>query len=1605
MSSGEQLGDLQSHQQHGEVEEDTVIIINSNSSTISIIISRRRSVTTSGGSMSVEARLGAGCDGMRVRGGSRPVPDQDRNRRIRNPDRDQWIRDRDQWIRDRDLLERPSYCDAEFALEQIAKGRATGRHAPLWLRARLQAVLFELGCRIHAHCGKVLFLGLLVFGAFAVGLRVASVETDIEELWVEVDGRVSRELAYTRLKIGEDAGTSPQMLIQTGRSGGGGIGAEKARQQLTPEGLRQHLVSAQAASRTQVTLYGKEWTLDKLCFKSGIPIFEISLVDQLVERLFPCVVITPLDCFWDGAKLQEGFIYLPGQPVIRWTNLDPERLLETLGRVLDVSQLERLLQRAGVGRAYMDRPCLEPSDPDCPDTAPNKHSGQAPDVAGELSGGCYGFSRRYMHWQEELIVGGAARNGSRLLTAQALQTVFHLMSADQLFRTFKGDYEMHDVNWNREKAAAVLDAWQRKFVQVVQQSVPPNSSHVVSSFTQTTLKDILRSFSSVSAVRIAGGYLLMMVYSCMTMLRWECGRSQGAVGLAGVLLVALSVASGLGLCSLIGISFNAATTQVLPFLALGIGVDDVFLLAHCFTEMGQQTNIPLERRTGECLKRTGTGVALTSINNMAAFFMAALIPIPALRAFSLQAAVVVVFNFAMVLLIFPSILSLDLQRREEGRLDLLCCFYSPSAMRPSRPQAPAFRELAAAAAAVAAGGDVSPPPPYSSPTGFPETHITMHSTVEVQYDPASQQCVTTVRPCTEVTFRPRSLGPEPSVALASTSSPPSSSGTVVVPESASSTRDLLADHGATTAERPPPAWTRWSLQEFARTRYAPWLLLRRTKVAVLSAFMCLLALCLYGTTRVRDGLGLADVVPRGTREHAFLTAQAAYFSVYGAYLVTTEGVDYPRAQESLYRLHDALHGLPYTLRGPDGALPRTWLHHFRDWLQGLQVAFDEDWRSGRIRREEFRNGSDDGVLAYMLLIQTGDASAPFNYAQLQSRRLVNDRGLVDVDGFYTFLTAWVTNDPLAYAASQANLRPEPPEWLFSRFNTAPDVMRIKPAERIEFAQLPFYLAGLSESADHVRAIERVRAVCESFAAGGLPSYPAGYPFLFWEQYVGLRHWLLLALSVGLACTFLVCALLLLNPWTAGLLVAVLATMTVELFGMMGLMGIQLSAVPVINLVAFVGMGVEFTMHVTLGFLTATGDRDSRAVRSLQHMLAPVLDGAVSTLLGLVMLVGSEFDFIVWYFFAVLTIMTVLGLLNGIVLLPVLLSIVGPPPEVTPAGGGSRLPTPSPQPPPYPARRGRGGGGDAGGGGGNSGRRPPFPPSYPGLGARHARPGESSAATTTGTTPSSSSITESSDSECCSESAASLSTSPGDGASCAAGNACRHGHRDHNHRHHRHHQQQQQQQQQQQHRLHQVREHDYHHQQQQQQHQQRPHAGSGGGRRAGHPRVTFVQPAGQCLEMGAMQYRARPRPRPQQEQQQQHGGVASADCTTSLQQQQQQQQWASQPARLHGRSGADSTDSPHAGPGRGRTSGHQAWGEGRGRRAGATAPAGPFATVTATTSVTVALLRPGAGPAAPVAPVAPAARAPAPFAGDPHVPAYDAGECDSDCGRRCRHHHK
>lgn len=168
-------------------------------------------------------------------------------------------------------------------------------------------------------------------------------------------------------------------------------------------------------------------------------------------------------------------------------------------------------------------------------------------------------------------------------------------------------------------------------------------------------------------------FFFQLVYAGVALLRWrDPVRSQAGVAIAGVMLVCATVAAGLGFCALLGIPFNAATTQIVPFLALGLGVHDMFLLTHTYAELSVN-EVPSGEQTGVVLKRTGLSVLLTGISNVSAFFAAALIPIPALRVFCLQAGILLLFNLAAMLLVFPAMVSLDLRRRRSGRADILCC--------------------------------------------------------------------------------------------------------------------------------------------------------------------------------------------------------------------------------------------------------------------------------------------------------------------------------------------------------------------------------------------------------------------------------------------------------------------------------------------------------------------------------------------------------------------------------------------------------------------------------------------------------------------------------------------------------------------------------------------------------------------------------------------------------------------------------------------------------------------------------------------------------------------------------------------------------------------
>ncbi|KAL0850981.1 hypothetical protein ABMA28_006876 [Loxostege sticticalis] len=1098
-----------------------------------------------------------------------------------------------------DLYIRTSWVDAALALSELEKGNIEGGRTSLWIRAWLQEQLFILGCFLQGDAGKVLFVAILVLSTFCVGLKSAQIHSRVDQLWVQEGGRLEAELKYTAKALGEADFSTHQLIIQTAKDPDASL--------LHAGALLDHLKVVHAATRVTVHMYDLEWRLKDLCYSPSIPDFEAEHIENIFDNIVPCAITTPLDCFWEGSKLlgPDNPIYVPIlKNKLQWTQLNPQDVLEevkTLKIQFPWRTMEAYMKRAGITYAYMKKPCLDPTDPQCPETAPNKKSGHIPDVAAELSHGCYGFAAAYMHWPEQLIVGGATRNStSALRSAKALQTVVQLMGEREMYEYWSDHYKVHHVGWNQEKAAAVLDAWQRKFATEVRKmttSEAVSPSYSFYPFSTSTLNDILGKFSELSLKNIILGYMFMLIYVAVTLMQWKDPvRSQTGVGIAGVLLLSITVAAGLGFCALLGIPFNASSTQIVPFLALGLGVQDMFLLTHTYVE--QSGDVPREERTGLVLKKSGLSVLLASLCNVMVFLAAALMPIPALRVFCLQAAILLLFNLGSMLLVFPAIISLDLRRRSAARADLLCCLLPESPLPVKQKNS----------------NDRSRSRPEKNKNNWKDT-----------------------------------------------------------------TRQPLDPDDGGNAEQ--TCCLSLSLTKWAKNHYSPFIMRPAVKFTSMLALIALIIASVWGATKVRDGLDLTDIVPENTDEHEFLSRQEKYFGFYSMYAVTQGDFEYPTNQKLLYEYHDQFVRIPNIIKNDNGGLTKFWLSLFRDWLLDLQAAYDREVESGCITKECWcKNASDEGILGYKLMVQTGHVDNPIDKTLLtqdtkNGHRLVDKDGIINPKAFYNYLSAWASNDALAYGASQGNLKPQPKTWIHSPTDTD---LKIPKSSPLIYAQLPFYLSGLTDTESIKQLIISVRELCLKFEAKGLSNFPSGIPFLFWEQYLYLRTSLLLALACALAAVFVAVMVLLLNAWAALLVTLALATLVLQLLGTMALLDVKLSAVPAVLLVLAIGRGVHFTVHLCLAFVTSIGCRRRRVSLALESVFAPVVHGALAAVLAASMLATSEFGFVARLFLRLLLALVLLGLLDGLLFFPIILALLGPAAEVRPLEHPERLSTPSPK---------------------------------------------------------------------------------------------------------------------------------------------------------------------------------------------------------------------------------------------------------------------------------------------------------------------------------------
>ena len=166
--------------------------------------------------------------------------------------------------------------------------------------------------------------------------------------------------------------------------------------------------------------------------------------------------------------------------------------------------------------------------------------------------------------------------------------------------------------------------------------------------------------------------LLILSYSFFVLENCSPVNMRGVAALVGLSCVGLSICSGYGIAAIFGYQISRLHS-LMPFLMLGLGVDDMFVIVNSIDQTPMHLT-PNERfRIG--FTHAGPSITITSITDGLAFFLGSMSTIPALNSFCMYCGICVVCLYLSFLTVFSPFFIEDLRRMHKLHGDCfgLCC--------------------------------------------------------------------------------------------------------------------------------------------------------------------------------------------------------------------------------------------------------------------------------------------------------------------------------------------------------------------------------------------------------------------------------------------------------------------------------------------------------------------------------------------------------------------------------------------------------------------------------------------------------------------------------------------------------------------------------------------------------------------------------------------------------------------------------------------------------------------------------------------------------------------------------------------------------------------
>ena len=191
-------------------------------------------------------------------------------------------------------------------------------------------------------------------------------------------------------------------------------------------------------------------------------------------------------------------------------------------------------------------------------------------------------------------------------------------------------------------------------------------------FTLRSVNDLIGGSLLSDLNTLAAGYVLIFIYVLVNLGKLNSIEQRAWLSVAGIAAVLMGVATSFGLAAHMGVFFSKMN-QILPFLMLGVGIDDMFVIMQAFDNLSaSEKQETVAKKLGRTMKHAGVAITITSVTDILAFAIGATTVLPALSGFCIYASLGIFFIYFYVITFFLAWFSLDQQRVESLRDGCVC---------------------------------------------------------------------------------------------------------------------------------------------------------------------------------------------------------------------------------------------------------------------------------------------------------------------------------------------------------------------------------------------------------------------------------------------------------------------------------------------------------------------------------------------------------------------------------------------------------------------------------------------------------------------------------------------------------------------------------------------------------------------------------------------------------------------------------------------------------------------------------------------------------------------------------------------------------------------